>query len=224
MVRLNILTEGQTEETYVRDILYDHLASYQVYTTPITLVTAVRERTFRGGVGRKYAQIRKNILRSLNDQTAIITTMIDFYGLPKDFPGMEKASDVFDPYQKIQIIEKEFMDDIDNGRFIPYIQLHEYETILFSDIYVIDKILSVNWRSQIHELRTIIQRFPNPEIINNSPNTAPSKRLEGLYNPYQKVTDGVRIAKTIPLDTIKNKCRHFNDWLTRLEGLTETNT
>jgi len=223
MVRLNIITEGQTEETYVRDILYDHLATYQVYTTPITLVTAVRERTFRGGVS-KYGPIRKDVLRSLKDHTAIITTMIDFYRLPSDFPGMEKITNVVDPYQKIQIIEAEFMNDIDNSRFIPYIQLHEYEAILFSDIDVIDKVLCVNWHSQIYELRKIISQFPNPEIINNNPNTAPSKRLENLYNPYQKVTDGIRIAKAIPLSTIKNKCQHFNDWITKLERLPETNT
>ncbi len=224
MIRLNIITEGQTEETYVRDILYEHLASYQIFSTPITLATAVRERTFRGGHGHKYGIIRKNILRSLNDRTAIITTMIDFYGLPVDFPGMDQIEDIVDPYQKIQIIEREFMNDIDNSRFIPYIQLHEYEALLFSDIEVIDEILCLNCPSQIRELRSIIHHFPNPETINNDPNTAPSKRLLSLYNPYQKVTDGVRIAKRIPLRTIKNKCRHFNDWITRLEQLGDTVT
>ncbi len=223
MVRLNIITEGQTEETYVRDILYDHLAPHQVYTTPITLVTAVRERTYRGGVS-KYGPIRRDVLRSLKDQTAVITTMIDFYRLPRDFPGMEQIANVVDPYEKIQVIEREFMNDIDNSRFIPYIQLHEYEAILFSDIDVIDKVLRVNWHSQIHELRRIISQFSNPEIINDNPNTAPSKRLENLYSPYQKVTDGVRIAKIIPLATVKNKCRHFNDWVTKLEGLADTNS
>jgi hypothetical protein len=127
---------------------------------------------------------------------------------------MIPASQVVPQGSSFHAIEKKYATN--------YIQLHEYEAILFSDIDVIDKVLRVNWHSQIHELRTIVHQFSNPEIINNNPNTAPSKRLKRLYDPYQKVTDGVRIAKTIPLDTVKNKCRHFNDWITRLEGLSGT--
>jgi hypothetical protein len=219
MVRLNIITEGQTEETYVRDILYDHLATFQVYSTPITLATSVRERTYRGGHNHKYEIIRKNVLRSLKDRNAIITTMIDFYGIPHDFPGMDLISGIVDPYAKIRIIEQEFMNDIDHRNFIPYIQLHEYEALLFSDIEVIDRILQVICPSKIQDLRAIIQRFPNPETINNDPNTAPSKRLLKLYSPYQKITHGVQIAKTIPFDTIRTNCRHFNEWIEKLEAL-----
>jgi len=223
MVRLKIITEGQTEETYVRDILYDHLAQFQIFTTPITLVTAIRERTFRGGHCHKYEIIKKNILRSLNDRNAIITTMIDFYGLPSDFPGMDRINGIVNPYEKIRIIEQEFSRDINHRHFIPYIQLHEYEALLFSDVDVIDHILSINCPSKIRELRAIIQQFQNPEAIDNNPNTAPSKRLLNLYNPYQKVTDGVRIAKTIPFRTIRTKCQHFNDWIAKLEILTDEN-
>jgi hypothetical protein len=63
-------------------------------------------------------------------------------------------------------------------RFIPYIQLHEFEGLLFTDINVFRK----NFMS--HEFRDrsgfegIFDQYANPEDINDSTTTAPSKRLE----------------------------------------------
>ncbi len=220
--RLNIIVEGQTEETFVRDVLRDHLAACQVYVSARRVETGRDRRTsriYRGGM-TSYERAKRDIERWLNeDQQSYLTTMFDLYGLPDDFPNLAEAGRQTDPYQKVKLVEDGIASDIQSRRFIPYIQLHEYEGLLFSSVEAVDGVMSLYERSKLNELQNIRNQFNTPEEINDSATTAPSKRLSELYAAYDKVAFGVLISKRIGLETIRQECPHFSEWLSRIESL-----
>ena len=147
--------------------------------------------------------------------------MFDFYALPKDFPGYSDAQKLVNPYHKIECIEKALAEDIKDDRFIPYIQLHEFEALLFSDL---DAFLSIydDKKQAIESLKTVLSQLPyngNPELINEKRETAPSRRIKKEIPAYDK-TIGSLLADSISIDVICSKCKHFHEWLTKLENLT----
>ena len=224
MKRLHITAEGQTEEAFVNQTLKRHLAGYSVYADVRCVLTSRRPyKVFRGGM-TNYAKAKEDILRWLkeerNNMDVAFTTMFDYYGLPADFPGYAEALNERDSYAKVAIIEKALAEDIDDCRFIPYIQLHEFETLLFADpqkfeIEYFDK------PEGIEQLCKIASEFGNPELINQGKETAPSKRIIRIYSDYEgnKTAVGSMIAHEIGIDTLKRACAHFNEWIEKLEKL-----
>lgn len=222
-IRLNIIVEGQAEETFVRDILQEYLADLKVYAIARRVETGRKHsQIYRGGM-TSYGKAKRDILRWLSgDQSAYLTTMFDLYKLPRDFPGLKQAGDIRDPYEKVRILESDLAEDIESRRFIPYIQLHEFEGLLFSDVHAIDAVLRTHYgRSQLTMLQEIRAQFRTPEEINDDENTAPSKRLKTLYPAYDKVAFGPRIAQRIGLNVLRQECPHFDEWLSRLETSTD---
>ncbi len=217
--RLNFLVEGQTEETFVRDILIPYLAHCNVFGYVRRLETRRTKSTvYRGGVST-YPKIEGDVRRWLQeDPHAYLTTMVDLYGLPGDFPGREALS-LSDPYSAVLTLEQEWGAQIGDVRFIPYIQSYEFEALLFSDVEVIDRFLSpLCGRSLRRSLQSILDRAEgDPERIDDQ--EPPSKRLMALCPAYRKTVDGIRIARHIGLDNIRKRCRHFHEWLLRLETL-----
>lgn len=138
MVRLYLFAEGQTEQTFAHNLIMPHLAQYQVYMNKSILIAHAKKKGFvhRGG-GRNYEPMKNDIMRFLKQEKSsdvFFTTMIDLYGLHPDFPGLAEAESVRqDPLKRVEFLEQRFAEDIDDRRFIPYIQLHEYEAYLFSD-------------------------------------------------------------------------------------------
>lgn len=220
VVRVNIIVEGQTEETFVRDLLQGYLANVGVYAVARCVVTGRKHsRTFRGGM-TTYARAKEDIRRwLLEDSSAYLTTMFDLYKLPLGFPNMDQAQSLREPYKRVRELESSLAADVSSQRFIPYIQLHEFEGLLFSDVQVIDQILRVHSASQLAELERVRTQFQTPEEIDDGETTAPSKRLKSLYPSYDKVSFGVRIAQRIGLDAIRRECPHFNEWVSKLEAL-----
>jgi Domain of unknown function (DUF4276) len=221
-VRLNIIVEGQTEETFVRDMLRHHLAVRQVYVSVRRVETKrdqKKSRIYRGGVS-SYDKAKGDIGRWLKeDNRAYLTTMFDLYGLPDDFPNIAEARRHMDSYQKVRLVEEGMAADIQSHRFIAYIQLHEYEGLLFSNVEVIDEVLSLYSSSKLKNLQNIRNQFNTPEEINDDVTTAPSRRLIGLYPSYNKVAFGVLISKRIGLEAMRQECPHFNEWLSKIESL-----
>lgn len=212
-VRVNVLVEGTTEETFVRDLLAPELSKQGIYLTARSL----------GGV-TKYQYITKEIKRWLKqDDFAYVTTMIDFYGFPSDCPHQSSAKTVNDTYKQVENLEMEIAQEIESSfpnqqtRFIPYLQLHEFEALLFVDIEKIDQALKIKMGdSRLTDLRNIKNQFSTPELINNGRTTAPSKRLISLYPFYQKAFFGPIIAKDIGLPRLRADCAHFNSWVEKL--------
>ena len=126
MIRIHILVEGQTEETFVRDLLQPHLITKNIFLTPIIIAT---KRTkggtkFRGGI-TSYQRVKKQILLLLRDTSAVaVTTMIDYYGLPDKWPGKDSVSGRT-CFERVAYLEKAFQDDINHRRFIPYLALYQ---------------------------------------------------------------------------------------------------
>lgn len=214
MVLIKIHVEGQTEERFVKEILYPHLKLYGHHAIAIINKTSRRQR---GGLST-YQQFKKNTLRLRDQKGSYVTTMIDRYHIPTDFPGYEKCGIFATPLEEVEFLEERLAQDIEYENFIPYIQLHEFEALLFSNILVIDKVLSVSHNSRLAELEGIMQVFhQNPENINH--HKGPSCRLKELYPGYGKIFHGIRIANEIGLLRMRKKCSHFHDWVSRLEGL-----
>jgi hypothetical protein len=145
--------------------------------------------------------------------------MFDFYALPNDFPGFSsipKGS----LYDKVRHVETAVAADVGNTRFIPYLQLHEFEGLLFSDVEVIDSELAIEiGDSRLPQLNEITTASETPEHINDGYRTCPSRRLVDLFPRYQKATDGIRISKRIGIASLRRKCVHFDEWVTRLVAL-----
>lgn len=138
MARLYLFAEGQTEQTFADTVLKPHLASVGVFINGPILVAHARKggRVHRGGV-LKYAPVKADIARFLAQEKAadvFFTTMIDLYALPDDFPQWDEAEKLRQsPVLRVEMLEEAFADDIADSRFLPYIQLHEYEAYLFSN-------------------------------------------------------------------------------------------
>jgi hypothetical protein len=219
MSKILILVEGFAEQRFVKDILTPYLTSKELYLVS-TLVTTKRLEesgsVFKGGIV-PYERFKRDIKRLLNDPTAaIVTTMIDFYGLPKSFPGrknMPKGS----CYKQVTYIEEELSKDINHHKFLPYLALHEFEAMLFVEPEQINRAFPDTDKSK--ELAVIRTQFKSPEEINDDPQKAPSKRLQELFPGYQKTLHGPLVISEIGIERIRSGCPHFNAWLEMLEVL-----
>jgi hypothetical protein len=219
VTRVLILVEGQTEETFVKDVLGLYLAEREKYLQ-VTILKTRREidmPDFRGGV-ISYKQIRGDVWRLLNDTgAAAVTTMLDFYGLPRDFPGLGTMPP-HDGYKRVTHLEDAFATDIAHRRFLPHLTLHEFEALMFTDPgRIADQFPDEDHRAELHAIR---DAFDSPEEINDDPRTAPSKRLIELFGEaYQKTLYGPVVTMNIGIDEIRRRCRHFNEWVEKLEAL-----
>jgi hypothetical protein len=225
MTRLYLFAEGETEQTFADTVLKPHLASFGVYLHPPVLIAHAKRKgkVHRGG-GRKYLPMKNDILRFLAQEKGgdtFFTTMIDLYAIPTEFPGLAEAEKLRHiPDKRVEALEQSFATDIGDGRFVPYIQLHEYEAYLFSDPtwfrYFYD-----HHEKQIAALKAIADNHASPELINDGQHSAPSKRIIHELPDYEdaKSAVGPQVAELIGLGVIRGKCPHFAAWLARLEKL-----
>jgi hypothetical protein len=225
MPRLFLFAEGQTEQTFGDTVLKPHLAKFGVYLVgPILIANARKKGRIHRGGGRRYAPMKNDISRFLRQEKGgdvYFTTMIDLYALHSDFPGLAGAEKLRHlPYERVQALEESFANDIGDPRFVPYIQLHEYEAYLFSDPSKFDCVYDGH-RKQIAALEAIAERSKGPEWIDDGPHSAPSKRIIAQIADYAgaKSVVGPQVAASIGLDVIRSKCPHFAEWLSRLESL-----
>lgn len=217
MTKVLVLVEGQTEERFVKDILIPALAGREVHVIPTIISTKVVKSgaDYKGGV-TSYAQVKKEVQNLLKDTNAsVVTTMIDFYGLPADFPTWNTQAEC---YSNVEAAEEAFRLDIGDRRFIPYFQLHEFEGLLFSAPAEIASALGLS-QAQTRTLESVRASFQSPEEINHGPATHPARRLLDLNPAYSKVPYGTLIAGRAGLVQIRENCPHFNQWLERLSSL-----
>jgi hypothetical protein len=217
--RLNLIVEGQTEETFVKLLLAPHLGARSVWCQARCVMTSRKQR---GGM-TSYALARRDIqlwIKEDKNDDAVFSTMFDLYALPNDFPDYAKAKRLADPFEQVKILEKALKDDIDDRRFIPYLQLHEFEALILADPGKLDWEF-INHTGPIAELTQIAAAFRSPEHINDGKDTAPSKRIIQEIPEYAKMkaSAGPLVADKIGLPAIREKCAHFNGWLTSLEAL-----
>lgn len=206
-----VVVEGATEEGFVNLVLAPFFRNLGIQ---------VIARQVPGGM-QKFDRVRQFVTFLLRDRSQPnVTTMFDLYALPTSFPNRAEARKKTIPVEKARIIEAGMKVKMSNERFIPYIQLHEFEALLFSDTNTLAENLEVsNARDWEKELREIDKTCQNPEWINERADKAPSKRLKKHFPDYDKPTSGPKIAQKIGLAVIREKCPHFAEWLARLESL-----
>lgn len=216
MKRLIILCEGPTEQEFCKEVLAPSFIQFGIIIENPTI------KKTDGGIA-SWQSIKKQLVSHLNEGDAHVTMLVDYYGI-KDhlgFPGWDASKLIDSKVDKMHCLFRQMSNDMPlhlQSRFHPYIQLHEFEGLLFSNV---NAFLSYFNPEEINlvALRHASQGFANPELINNSPNTAPSKRLIDAIAGYDKVLYGNCIALEIGLKTIREKCPLFNAWLTELESI-----
>ena len=152
---------------------------------------------------------------------AYFTTMIDLYALHNDFPGLAEAEKLrSDPYQRVSALEGAWQDVTADVRFIPFIQLHEFEGYLFVDVSRFSEFLDIP-RGGIAALQKVADSVESPELIDDGQHSAPSKRIIYQFPAYEtlKSSVGPQMAADIGLTAIRSKCPHFDQWLGLLEQL-----
>lgn len=227
-MRLLVLVEGQTEERFTTEVLRPHLVERGFHSVDPRLMGNARLRQGRGG-GRSWSSVKHDIVTHLRqDQQRYVTTMVDFYALPqsgpKAWPG--RAAPVQgEPSAMAESVEQALKEDIvstmgrnfNPARFVPFVMMHEFEGLLFSDCEALCVAIG---RAQLRlRFQAIRDSFPSPEHIDDSPTTAPSKRIQSLVPDYDKLLHGILIALEIGLDRIRRECPHFSRWLQTLESL-----
>ena len=221
MIRLNIVCEGPTESTIVRNIMSQHLVAFNIAASVPMIGTSGKKG---GSVTLK--RIRENVRDCLlQDRNSYCTTFVDFYGIDSDFPGKKEAATRQSELSDMQrVVCDAFADKLaqtlDEGpmrRFIPYVQMHEFEGLLFSDPGQLA--IALMRQDLTQKLWAIRNEFPTPEHINDSSVTAPSKRIQSLIPRYRKVQEGERAVRAMTLDTIRQECPLFSAWLAKLESL-----
>lgn len=225
MRQLNVFCEGPTEQGFCVQVLQPHLFPHGSGTIH-TLAVGEKDHHHLYGIGRraKYERIRKficNTIKRREGKNVYFTTMFDLYALPSDFPGKaENLRNPADPTPYVIALETAIAQNIDYHRFIPYLQLHEYETMLLAEPDAFG-IAFENCDAAIQQVKAIVASVQSIELINDGKDTAPSKRIIDVIPEYEgrKSTAGPDVAAYIGIVKIRDKCPHFHQWLTRLETL-----
>ena len=222
---IHILCEGPTEQGFVNEVLRPYLIENGVTSVKSVIVSTNKKLNAQGGMSSyTHARTDLNLMRLSNPDSSFeshtFTTMFDLYALPCDFPGYEEADAIVEPYARVNSLEQSFANAVNDSRFIPYIQLHEFEALLFCGIEHLVKIYP-KCKKPCEQLTKDLQKVGNPELIDNGPTTAPSKRIikaieGGNKYKYNKPATGKSVTKEIGIDELRAKCQHFNEWIEQL--------
>lgn len=207
MIRLAVSVEGETEEEFVKASLAPHLRSNDVYATPVLIGRA--RRPIRGGGNVSIDRLVQE-MRHLSKSFDAVTSLVDFYG----FRGKGSKS----PNELVEALRNR-ISQFDETSVFPYVQPHEFEGLLFSNVEAFGKVLP---DAPVDELKSIRSAFDTPEEINDHPEAAPSKRIKALIPRYRKTLHGPLLAREIGLGTMRRECPLFDAWLETLEALGES--
>lgn len=212
-----VLVEGDTEISFV-----DYILCPEFVTKGIFLTSTLFRKRHKGSFG--YQNCQKRILNSIRENSSsYVTTFVDYYKLPHDWPGRKDADGCVGYLDKALMVEDALSKDIaaqmgdswNPARFISYVQMHEFESLLFSDISMLaESDLKVS-----EKLENVLKSFSCPEEINDNYDTCPSRRIQQHLKNYVKTVDGILTAQKIGLAKMRQECPHFNEWITKLENL-----
>ena len=194
------MVEGETELEFVNWLLVDHLAYRQVIPTGYL----IRGNVSVQRLGRKMADMYRHF--------DVVTSLVDFYGF------RDKGDAAVDSLEENirRAVQTHIHRAWDDRKVIPYVQMHEFEALLFADVQAFSAIDMP--RRAIKQLDEIASRFA-PEDIDDDPISAPSKRIAALVPDYDKVIGGNIVASEVGLPAMRAACPRFDAWLARLEAL-----
>lgn len=228
MIRVYVICEGSTEETFVRDVLAPEFSYQQVFLIARGIKTSPDQK----GGALNYDRVKRFIINCLKENDdVIITTFFDLYGLDKRFPSYAEIQNITDVYQKTEVLENALKRDVIDfnstftNRFLPYIQPYEFEGLLFSEI---DKLVEIHpeWSKALAELQQTREAYETPEHINDSYETKPSERIKKALlksqinfadkKSYRKSFHGPLAIQSIGIDKLCAECKHFAGWYQQL--------
>lgn len=218
MKRIIIICEGQTEQEFVNKTMSPFFVSKGI------ILQAPLIKVSKGGIVR-WSLLKNQIENHLKQEKEVfVSTFIDYYGIYSkyEFPNWDRAQKIIDKNKRLQYLETQMKSDISvklQHRFIPYMQLHEFEGLLFCEKEVFLQIFPNNELIGKDELAYIFANFDNPEMINDKKETSPSHRLARIIKGYDKVVYGNILAETIGLHRIRNKAPRFNNWIETLSKI-----
>lgn len=224
MKKIFVVTEGKSETNFVNQVLAPYFLSFDKVLIPTNVLTKKDDgkgKMYKGGLSR-FSQadktIKPNIKNAERNSDTFVTTMFDYYGLPKDTPGITEANQKTDSYEKVECIEKamQIYENPSKPIYFPYIQLHEFEALIFSDIH---KLEEEYFDYNLKPLKDCLQQNSNPELIDNGIETSPSKRILSCICTYDKATAGVAVLGKIGIENLCRKCHHFSTWIEKLKSL-----
>ncbi len=203
MIRVAILVEGETEGEFVKRILSGYLCQRGVL---------VQYRNLQGRVNvHKIAREMCRYCSSFN----VVTSLVDYYGFMS-----KKGATVVDLEKQVKAEVGNRMPGGGTCKIYPYIQQHEFEGLLFSNVRAFGHLPNVT-AATVQSLKRVRNRFQTPEDINDSDASAPSKIIKRIIPTYQKVVDGTYLAEWITLAKMRRECKRFDTWVTFLESLGE---
>lgn len=214
MKRVIIICEGETERDFCKSVLAPYLMQHTI------LIQAPLIKRTMGGVVR-WTILKKEIETHLLEHNTIVSTFIDYYGLYKklDFPKWDEGEKIMDKATRMDFLEnamKEAISDTVKHRYIPYLQLHEFEGLLFNDIELFYTYVPKEDFVGIAELEKTFAEYDNPEMINSNKETSPSHRLYRIIKGYKKPLYGHYFAEAIGIDRLRAKSPRFNNWLEKI--------
>lgn len=211
MIALHLVVDGPSEEWFVRLLLAPHLRDRGVTADAVIVPHVGYRRHKRQGI---CGLLRENV-----GDTHRFSTMFDYYALPEDFPGKAGPAGAR-PLDRVSQLEDALAEDIADPRFIPYLQLHEFEALLLADP---SRFVAQypDRPDAVQGLVASVASAGEPEDIDDGPETAPSKRIAAHFPRYaqQKPLASSTIARAIGLETMRARCPHFATWLRALEAL-----
>ena len=212
MTRLAVVVEGRTKERFVKSVLGPHLIDVGIEAVPYLVGSGTRKV---GGGDVHVDILTSDLIRTLDEfEFDAATSLVDFYGF-RDREGRTAE-------QLESVILEEIMRERNNNpRVRPYIQMHEFEGLLFSNPEAFGVIGRRGARPDIARLRQIRCEFDTPEDINDSQDSAPSKQIENAVRGYRKIDDGFAVAKETGIERISEECPRFRRWLEWINGLAE---
>lgn len=214
MKNVYIYCEGQTEEAFVNEVIMPYFLEHDIYVYPFRCTTSNHHGIkFKGGAV-SYGKIKSELTKICKEhKNEKVTTIFDYYGMPKDTPGIELKE--VDIYKRIEQIESEIEKDLNLPNLFFGLVLHEFEGLLFSE----PSAFSVIGDDDIIEkIQAIRDSALTPEHINNSPETAPSKRLLSIIPSYAKIRYGIIVSKEIGISKMMSECQHFASWIEKIRS------
>lgn len=213
--RVIVICEGPTEQQFSSNVLKPWFLQRN-----IEIQSPLIKKS--GGGIVPWETLKKQIETHLkHDTSAFVTLLIDYYGIPAGYhyPEWARSLEEADKIQRMRILENGMLEAIPESirsRFIPYLQLHEFEGILFSNVDVFLRTFKKDEFTDLPSFRRIFDQYPNPEDINDRLESAPSRRLANHIKGYNKIIYGSLLAEEIGIETIISKCPGFNDWIGKI--------
>lgn len=221
-----VVVEGQCERDFLQSVVAPMLGSKNIFLT-----AAVIGKPGHKGGNVTFERLLTDVNKFFSQGNChAVSMMIDYFRLHPQWPGLPQLTQRMQAgasltlQEKAQVLNTATLQAVQQAlpqvkdieqRFIPYIQMHEYEALLFSEQQRLAQCLGI----EESKIQHVLAQYETPEHINTNPQRAPAEQIKNLINSrkYRKRRDGIDIAQKIGLSAMRQQCWLFNAWVEQLE-------